>query len=236
MPAIGLAIIAGALISDAFLTTDNFLNILQQSSELSVLVIAESLILIAGKFDLSLESTVGLRADAGRLADRQRHDLRRLRLRAQRLARDRRAVRDRRPDRRDQRLPGGPPAAQRLHRDAGDADPAARRHARHHQRQDALRPAAGVPLSRPRQVAGRAGLDLDRGHPLPSGRPVPALPPHRPRDLRDRRQCRGRARRRHPGRAHHLGRLRRRRPAGSAGRPDADRPHRLGGRRARART
>jgi simple sugar transport system permease protein len=60
VPAIVLAIIAGALISDAFLTTRNFLNILQQSSELSVLVIAEALILIAGRFDLSLESTVGL--------------------------------------------------------------------------------------------------------------------------------------------------------------------------------
>jgi simple sugar transport system permease protein len=41
LPAIALAIIAGALISDAFLTTNNFLNILQQSSELSVLVIAQ---------------------------------------------------------------------------------------------------------------------------------------------------------------------------------------------------
>jgi simple sugar transport system permease protein len=60
LPAIAIAILAGALISDAFLTTNNFLNILQQSSELSVLVIAEALILIAGKFDLSLESTVGL--------------------------------------------------------------------------------------------------------------------------------------------------------------------------------
>ena len=60
IPAIVLAIIAGSFLSDAFLTTENFLNILQQSSELSVLVIAESLILIAGKFDLSLESTVGL--------------------------------------------------------------------------------------------------------------------------------------------------------------------------------
>jgi simple sugar transport system permease protein len=60
VPAIVIAILAGALISDAFLTTRNFLNILQQSSELSVLVIAETLILIAGKFDLSLESTVGL--------------------------------------------------------------------------------------------------------------------------------------------------------------------------------
>jgi simple sugar transport system permease protein len=60
VPAIVLAIVAGAVISPAFLTVDNFLNILQQSSELSVLVIAESLILITGKFDLSLESTVGL--------------------------------------------------------------------------------------------------------------------------------------------------------------------------------
>ena len=60
VPAIIIAILAGALISDAFLTTRNFLNILQQSSELSVLVIAEALILIAGKFDLSLESTVAL--------------------------------------------------------------------------------------------------------------------------------------------------------------------------------
>jgi simple sugar transport system permease protein len=60
VPAIIIAIIVGALVSDAFLTTDNFLNILQQSSELSILVIAESLILICGKFDLSLESIVGV--------------------------------------------------------------------------------------------------------------------------------------------------------------------------------
>jgi ribose/xylose/arabinose/galactoside ABC-type transport system permease subunit len=60
IPAIILTIIAGTFVSDAFLTRDNFLNILQQSSELSILVIAQSLILIVGKFDLSLESTVGL--------------------------------------------------------------------------------------------------------------------------------------------------------------------------------
>ena len=60
LPAIAVALIVGAFVSDAFLTADNFLNILQQSSELSVVVIAESLILIAGKFDLSLESIVGL--------------------------------------------------------------------------------------------------------------------------------------------------------------------------------
>jgi len=60
VPVIALSILIGALISDAFLTTGNFLNILQQSSELSVLVIAEAIIIIAGKFDLSLESVVGL--------------------------------------------------------------------------------------------------------------------------------------------------------------------------------
>jgi simple sugar transport system permease protein len=60
IPVIALSILIGALISDAFLTTANFLNILQQSSELSVLVIAEAIIIIAGKFDLSLESIVGL--------------------------------------------------------------------------------------------------------------------------------------------------------------------------------
>ena len=60
VPVIVLVIIIGAFASDAFLTKDNFLNILQQSSELSVVVIAETLILLAGKFDLSLESVVGL--------------------------------------------------------------------------------------------------------------------------------------------------------------------------------
>src|SRR5260221_6064799 len=60
VPVIALSILIGALISDAFLTTGNFLNIVQQSSELSVLVIAEAIIIIAGKFDLSLESVVGL--------------------------------------------------------------------------------------------------------------------------------------------------------------------------------
>jgi simple sugar transport system permease protein len=60
LPAIALTIIAGSLTSSAFLTAANFFNILQQSSELAVLVVAESIILIAGKFDLSLESVVGL--------------------------------------------------------------------------------------------------------------------------------------------------------------------------------
>ena len=49
----------GWLNNPAFLTSDNLLNILQQSSELSILVIAETLILLLAKIDLSLESIVG---------------------------------------------------------------------------------------------------------------------------------------------------------------------------------
>lgn len=60
VPAIGLAILIGALASDAFLTSANFTNLLEQSSVLGVVVIAETLILLVGRFDLSLESIVGL--------------------------------------------------------------------------------------------------------------------------------------------------------------------------------
>jgi ribose/xylose/arabinose/galactoside ABC-type transport system permease subunit len=55
-----LAMIVGTLLQPAFLTRVNLVNILQQSSELSVLVLAETVILIVGKFDLSLESIVGV--------------------------------------------------------------------------------------------------------------------------------------------------------------------------------
>lgn len=60
LPALGLLLVAGSWASPAFLTLPNFVTILQQSSVLALLVLAESLVLIAGKFDLSLESTVGL--------------------------------------------------------------------------------------------------------------------------------------------------------------------------------
>jgi len=60
VPAIGLLIIIGATTNEAFLLPANWLTILQQSSILALLVLAESLVLISGKFDLSLESTVGL--------------------------------------------------------------------------------------------------------------------------------------------------------------------------------
>jgi ribose/xylose/arabinose/galactoside ABC-type transport system permease subunit len=57
---IAIALVAGSLLHPAFLTQVNLVNILQQSSELSVLVLAEAIILIVGKFDLSLESIVGV--------------------------------------------------------------------------------------------------------------------------------------------------------------------------------
>jgi ribose/xylose/arabinose/galactoside ABC-type transport system permease subunit len=60
VPAILVLILVGALIDPVFLSTANIVNVLQQQTELSLLVLAEAIILIGGKFDLSLESTVGL--------------------------------------------------------------------------------------------------------------------------------------------------------------------------------
>ncbi|HEY4925385.1 MAG TPA: ABC transporter permease [Roseiarcus sp.] len=59
IPALLIVGFVGWLNNPAFLTSDNLLNILQQSSELSILVIAETLILLLAKIDLSLESIVG---------------------------------------------------------------------------------------------------------------------------------------------------------------------------------
>jgi simple sugar transport system permease protein len=60
IPALVLLLIVGSIANEAFLLPANLLTILQQSSILALLVLAESLVLITGKFDLSLESTVGL--------------------------------------------------------------------------------------------------------------------------------------------------------------------------------
>jgi len=60
IPALVLLLIIGSFANDAFLLPANLLTILQQSSILALLVLAESLVLLVGKFDLSLESTVGL--------------------------------------------------------------------------------------------------------------------------------------------------------------------------------
>ena len=60
IPVVVIIAFIGWLNNAAFLTIDNLLNILQQSSELSILVIAETLVLLTARIDLSLESIVGL--------------------------------------------------------------------------------------------------------------------------------------------------------------------------------
>ena len=60
LPVLLVVIVIGALLNAAFLSYDNIFGILQQASELAVLVMGLTLVLITGKFDLSLESTFGL--------------------------------------------------------------------------------------------------------------------------------------------------------------------------------
>lgn len=60
VPFIILIGLIGWMNNAAFISSNNLLNILQQSSELSILVIAQTLVLIVGRIDLSLESVVGL--------------------------------------------------------------------------------------------------------------------------------------------------------------------------------
>jgi len=60
LPVLILLIIVGTVVSPAFLTVSNFAGIGQQSSALGVVVVGESLILLIGGMDLSLESTFGL--------------------------------------------------------------------------------------------------------------------------------------------------------------------------------
>jgi len=60
LPAIALAVVVGTIVNDRFLTTENLTNVLQQSSVLAIVVVAEAIVLIVGRFDLSLESIVGL--------------------------------------------------------------------------------------------------------------------------------------------------------------------------------
>jgi len=60
VPVLLVLAVIGFIVSPAFLTADNLTGVAQQSTELSLLVLAEALILIAGRMDLSLESTIGL--------------------------------------------------------------------------------------------------------------------------------------------------------------------------------
>ncbi|WP_255779593.1 ABC transporter permease [Dactylosporangium sp. AC04546] len=60
VPAIVAVAIVGFIVNPVFLQSDNIINVLQSMSEISIVVLAETLVLITGKMDLSLESTFGL--------------------------------------------------------------------------------------------------------------------------------------------------------------------------------
>jgi simple sugar transport system permease protein len=60
LPVLAVLIIIGAFLNSAFLTVSNISGIGQQISALGVVVVGESLILLIGGMDLSLEGTYGL--------------------------------------------------------------------------------------------------------------------------------------------------------------------------------
>ncbi|RFU82985.1 ABC transporter permease [Streptomyces triticagri] len=67
VPALLLLLVLGALLNDSFLTERNLISILGASAALAMVVLAEALVLITGKFDLSLESVVGVAPAVGAL-------------------------------------------------------------------------------------------------------------------------------------------------------------------------
>ncbi|MFG3256636.1 ABC transporter permease [Streptomyces sp. NPDC048172] len=60
VPVILVLGLIGFIVSPAFLTTDNLVGVVQQSTELGLLVLGLALVLICGRMDLSLESTLGV--------------------------------------------------------------------------------------------------------------------------------------------------------------------------------
>ncbi|MFF7546395.1 ABC transporter permease [Streptomyces canus] len=60
IPALVLLLVLGAVLNDSFFTEATLISILASSAALAMVVLAESLVLITGKFDLSLESVVGI--------------------------------------------------------------------------------------------------------------------------------------------------------------------------------
>jgi simple sugar transport system permease protein len=60
VPAIIAIAIVGQIVNPVFLQADNLINVLQTMSEMALLVLAQTMILIVKKMDLSLESTMGL--------------------------------------------------------------------------------------------------------------------------------------------------------------------------------
>src|ERR1700727_1172929 len=60
LPALAVLLVIGSIISPVFLTSGNINTILTSSAALALVVLAESLVIITGKFDLSLESIYGI--------------------------------------------------------------------------------------------------------------------------------------------------------------------------------
>jgi simple sugar transport system permease protein len=60
LPVLAVLLVVGAILNPHFLTVSNMTGIAQQISALGVVVVGESLILLIGGLDLSLESTYGL--------------------------------------------------------------------------------------------------------------------------------------------------------------------------------
>lgn len=60
IPAIVVICVIGQLVNPVFLRYDNLINVLQTMSEIALLVLAQTIVLVVGRMDLSLESTFGL--------------------------------------------------------------------------------------------------------------------------------------------------------------------------------
>ena len=60
VPVIVVLMIAGAIVNPVFFTTSNLINVAEGGAALGMVVVAESLILLTGKFDISLQGTFGL--------------------------------------------------------------------------------------------------------------------------------------------------------------------------------
>ena len=65
VPVIVVLMIAGAIVNPVFFTTSNLINVAEGGAALGMVVVAESLILLTGKFDISLQGTFGLAALLG---------------------------------------------------------------------------------------------------------------------------------------------------------------------------
>ena len=136
LPALVVLLVIGSIISPVFLTSGNINTILTSSAALALVVLAESLVIITGKFDLSLEFDLRHRACDRRHGGPARRGFR-LRLRMADRDRHSHGAGRRRSGRLHQRLHGGEAEAQRLHRDARDADHPARHAGRRDARADA---------------------------------------------------------------------------------------------------